>query len=74
MIWVSGSELTFLSVNAHFGEPQRHFFGQVNIDLLMVKVVVLVAVISNMYEAILILSQERAVSFQECKDLKHFWG
>ena len=63
MIWVSGSELTFLSVNAHLGEPQRHFFGQVNVDLLMVKVVILVAVISNMPGAILMLSQERAVSF-----------
>ena len=74
MIWVSGSELTFLSVNAHFGEPQRHFFGEVNIDLLMVKVVALVAVISNMPGAILILSQGGGVSLQECKDLKHVRG
>ena len=74
MIWVSGSELTLLSVNAHFDEPQGHFFGQVSIDLPMVKVVALVAVISNMPGAILILSQERGVSLQECKDLKHFWG
>ena len=74
MIWVSWNELTLLSVNAHFGEPQGHFFGQVSIDLSMAKVVALTAVISNMPGAILILSQERAVSFQECKDLKHFWG
>ena len=62
----------FLSVDAHFDEPQGHFFGQVSIDLSMVKVVVLIAVISNMPGAILILSQERGVSFQVYKDLKHF--
>jgi hypothetical protein len=40
----------------------------------MVKVVALVAVISNMPGTIVILSKERGVSFQKCKDLKHFWG
>ena len=62
----------FLSVNAHFDEPQGHFFGQVSIDLSMVKVVVLIAVISNMPGTIVILSKERGVSFREYKDLKHF--